>query len=435
MRAFFNLAVAAATTFITQTIAAPLPIVVQPGTVGDIVITSDNTVNGTHAAVTATTGSNPLTISLVNNFAGGSLNAYVSGLDVNGLVVMLGSDGAWYYPDPAGSSVPVAVDAGVAHAMNAEGQTTEITIPDYLSSGRIWVAEGDLQFFTVAAADGSAQLVEPSAANPSDPSAAVNWGFVEFTNTEAGGIYANISFVDFVGLVFGMTLTLSSGEVQTVQGLQQNAVSTICSDLKTQAAADGQPWDKLCVEDSSGNPLRILNPNLYLSIDATAFSGYYDSYIDQVWTQYTNEDLTIDTQTDAGEVACRVSGDELTCAGDNRAYAKPTIIDIFGCNSGPFGSQSTDNAVHLAVIPRLCAAFYRTTLLLDGGNVQPSLNSSYYYTENPTSHYSRLVHKYETDGKGYAFSFDDVNPAGENEAGVVSGLNPTVMELTVGGFS
>ncbi|KAI1770141.1 glycoside hydrolase family 64 protein [Hypoxylon cercidicola] len=437
MRAFFNLAVAAATTFIAQTIAAPMPIVVSPGDAGDIVITEQNTVNGTHAPVNKNTASNPLKISLVNNFGGGQLNVYVSGLDTNGAVVMLSGDGSWYYPNPAGSAVPVAIDANanIAHPMNIQGQTTEFTLPDYLSSGRIWVAEGDLQFFTVAAADGSAQLVEPSAANPSDPSAAVNWGFVEFTNTEEGGMYANISFVDFVGLVMGMKLTLGNGQTQVVQGLQQNAVSAICDELKAQAAQDGQPWDKLCVTDSSGKPLRILAPNLYLSIDPTAMSDYYDSYIDSVWQKYASEDLTIATQSAAGNVACRVSGDQLTCAGDNRGYPKPTMIDIWGCNSGPFGIQGGDNEVHRAVVARLCAAFYRTTLLMDGGNLQPSLGRDSYYTQSPTSHYARLVHKHELDGKGYAFSFDDVNPEGQNEAGVVSGPNPTALELTVGGFS
>ncbi|KAI4859891.1 glycoside hydrolase family 64 protein [Hypoxylon rubiginosum] len=437
MRAFFNLAVAAATAFIAQTIAAPMPIVVKPGTAGDIVMTKENTINGTHTPENPTTASNPLKISLVNNFGGGQLNVYVSGLDTNGAVVMLSDDGSWYYPNPAGSAAPVAIDsnANVAHPMNAQGQTTEFTLPDYLSSGRIWVAEGNLQFFTVAAADGSAQLVEPAAANPSDPSAAVNWGFVELTNTEEGGIYANISFVDFVGLVMGMTLTLGSGETQVVKGLQQDAVSAICSELKAQAAQDGQPWDKLCVTDASGNPLRILAPNLYLSIDPTSMSDYYDSYIDQVWEKYASEDLTINTQAAAGSVACRVSDNKLTCAGDNRAYPKPTIIDIWGCNSGPFGIQGADNDVHRAVVPRLCAAFYRTTLLMGGGDVQPSLASDSYYTSSPTSHYARIVHKYELDGKGYAFSYDDVNPDGQNEAGVVSGANPTTLELTVGGFA
>ncbi|KAK5633561.1 hypothetical protein RRF57_009275 [Xylaria bambusicola] len=150
---------------------------------------------------------------------------------------------------------------------------------------------------------------------------------------------------------------------------------------------------------------------------------------------YSNEDLSINTQTGAGTVACRVSNNQLNCAGDNRAYPKPTIADIWGCNSGPFAIIGSDNDVHRAVVPRLCAAFYRSTLLLDGGNVQPSLPASSYYTVSPTSHYARLVHQYEVNGLGYAFSYDDVNPAGENAAGTVSGNNPTVLKVTVGGWS
>lgn len=92
---------------------------------------------------------------------------------------------------------------------------------------------------------------------------------------------------------------------------------------------------------------------------------------------------------------------------------------------------STDNAIHGAVVPRLCAAFERGTLLLPGGNVQPSLGNSSYYQESPCNHYSRLVHKYENDGLGYAFSYDDVNPTGENEAGVVAGLDPQVCAISI----
>ncbi|KAL7619483.1 hypothetical protein AAE478_010022 [Parahypoxylon ruwenzoriense] len=433
MRAFFSLAVAVTTAFITETFA--VPIVVKPGNKGDLVITKENTVNGTYVFENMTTASNPLKISLVNNFGGGQLNAYVTGLDTSGAVVMLSTDGTWYHPNPAGSQTPVAIDGSVAIALNGQGQTTEFNLPDYISSGRIWIAEGNLQFFTVASADGRALIVEPAAANPSDPSSAVNWGFVELTNTEQGGIYANISFVDFVGLVMGMTLTLGSGETQTVQGLRQNAITDICNELRNQASKDGQPWDKLCVTDANGNPLRILSPNLYLSIDPSAMADYYDSYVDRVWQKYSSEDLTINTQTGAGNVACRVNGKQLQCNGDNRGYPKPTVIDIWGCNSGPFSIQQEDNDIHRAVVPRLCAAFYRTTLLLDGGSVQPSLGRDTYYTNDPTSHYSRIVHEYELDGRGYAFSYDDVNPDGQNEAGVVSGPNPQTLQLTVGGFS
>ncbi|KAI1486465.1 glycoside hydrolase family 64 protein [Biscogniauxia mediterranea] len=437
MRGLFNLAIATAASFIATSLSAP--IVVSPGGVEDLEITYHNTVNGTIA--TANTGAsptaatNPLKISLVNNFEGGQMYAYITGQDPSGNVVMLSTDGSWYYPDPLGSAIPIVINASVAITLGATGQTTEVTLPDYLSSGRIWIAEGMLTFFTVASADGKATLVEPSSANPSDPSAAINWGFVELTNTEDAGIFANISFVDFVGLVIGMTLTLGSGETQTVKGLAKGAIESICNDLKTQAASDGQPWDQMCVLDTAGNPLRIQSPNLYIANNPSAMEDYYNDYIEQVWTKYASEDLVINTQTDAGNVACRASGSRISCDGDNREYPKPTTADIWGCNSGPFAIQADDNAIHKAVVPRLCAAFTRTTLLVDGGDLQPSLTRDSYYQNSPTNHYSRIVHSYETDGRGYAFSYDDVNPDNENEAGVVSGVNPTVLELTVGGFS
>ncbi|KAI1505053.1 glycoside hydrolase family 64 protein [Biscogniauxia marginata] len=433
MRGLFNLAIATAATFITTSLSAP--IVVNPGGVKSLEITHLNTVNGTtkHSG-TIINADNPLKISLVNNFEGGQMYAYVTGQDPSGAIVMLSTEGSWHFPDPLGSAIPISINSSVALPLGGLGETTEITLPDYISSGRVWIAEGTLTFFTVASADGKATLVEPSSANPEDPSAAINWGFVELTNTEKGGIYANISFVDFVGLVIGMTLTLGSGEPQTVKGLNKGAIDSICNDLKTQAAADGQPWDQMCVLDTEGNPLRIMAPNLYLANNPAAMLDYYDDYTEQVWAKYSSEDLIINTQTDAGNVACRTNGSRLSCDGDNREYPKPTTADIWGCNSGPFGILEDDNAIHKAVVPRLCAAFTRTTLLTDGGTTQPGLGRESYYQNSPTNHYSRIVHEYETDGRGYAFSYDDVNPDNENEAGVVSGLNPQVLELTIGGF-
>ncbi|KAJ2894862.1 putative glucan endo- -beta-glucosidase protein [Zalerion maritima] len=433
MRGLFSLAVATAAAFVGRSIAAPLPLTVSPGDEDDVMITAENTVNGTTTLQEPASILNPLDIALVNNFGGG-MNAYVSGKDVNGAVVLLGTDGEWYYPDAGGSEVPVEITADLAIALNGEGETTTITLPDYLSSGRVWVAQGTLQFYTVMDANGISQLVEPSAVNPSDPSADVNWGFIELTNNDSG-IYANISYVDFVGLPLGMSLTLSSGETQTVVGLAKGAVDDICAEMVAQAAEDGQPWDEMCMKGSSGNALRILAPNMYLSLNGDAMSGYYDEYVASVWSRYSSEDLVVDTQGAAGEVSCRASGDELACDGDNRSYSKPSVGDIWGCNSGPFAIEAGDNDVHRAVVPRLCAAFTRSTLLLDGGNVTPGLSSDSYYTVSPTSHYSRIVHEYEPDSRGYAFSYDDVNPSGQNAAGVVSGGSPTLLTVSIGGSS
>lgn len=439
MCTFLSLAFGLVATLIGRTLA--VPVVVTPGTVHNLIITNENTINGTSSPISlvgsvggklaplTAQATQQLKISFVNHLAGGAVNAYVSGLDPNNRVVLLQPNGQWFYPS-TGSSVPQPITTNVALPVGPQGSTTTITLPSFVSSGRIWFAQGNLQFFVVATPNGVG-LVEPSALNPSDPSASINWGFVELTNG-TGGIYVNISYVDFVGLPLGITLTSSDG-VQTAKGVQANAVALICADLKAQAAADSQAWNQLCMTTSNGTPLRVVSPSDWISVTPNAFSTYWTNYVNQVWNTYTTQTLTIDTQTTSGLIACKVSSGLLQCAGDNRGYAKPTAGDIFGCNSGPFSIQAGDNGVHLAVVPRLCAAFDRSTLLISGGNVQPGVSSTSYYTVSPTNHFSRIVHKYEVDGKGYAFPYDDVNPFGENQSGLLADANPQLLTVTIGG--
>jgi hypothetical protein len=439
MRGIFGLAIAATAALVGQTLARP--VVVDPGTIQDIVITDDNTLNSTHVgakpkihAVSSTQGTQNLKFQLTNNFGGGDLVAYVTGKDpVTDALLMLAPDGTWFTPNPSGSTTPVPIGADVAIKLNGQGQTTEFTLPGYIKAGRVWISQGELQFYSLIDGAGLTQLVEPSATNPEDPSAAINWGFVELTNLEAEGIYANISYVDWVGLVLGMTLTGGDGNKQTAQGLRPTAVTDICNDLKAQAAKDGQPWDKMCVTTADGTPLRVWSANTYVDVNPGAMGDYFNDYINQVWAKYAAQPLIIDTQGAAGKVNCRVNGDVMSCDGDDQTFAKPSTKDIFGCNSGPFANQG--NSVHLAVVPRLCAAFNRATLLLDGGDTQPSLGRDSYYTVDPNNHYSRIVHDYEIDGRGYAFSYDDVNPSMENESGVVSDANPQLLEIIIGGPS
>lgn len=481
MRGLTTLALATAACLIGTSLAAPMPAVtVTPGTVSDIVITSNNTVNATapspsssHSSkrqtivtpggaedivvtanntVNATKASSSnsasnanlgersagqLPLALVNNFAS-SINAYVTGLDASGRLVMLKADGTFYYPTCESSqTTPQPITDNVAIPLGAKGSTTKITIPGYISAARVWFAAGDLKFFTVwNPATNAPSLVEPSSTNPSDPSAGVNWGFVELTYVENGGLYANISYVDFVGLILGMSLSVTDGSgTQTAQGLSADAVSSICTALEAQGKTDGQEWGNLCMADSSGNLLRVIAPPDYISANPNAFSSYWTTYIDDVWTLFTSLALGIDTQTSSGTVNCSVQTDGLLhCTGDNRGYAKPNAGDIFGCNSGPFAIAGNDNDIHRAVVPRLCAAFNRATYTMVGGSTQPSLAAKSYYQSEPSNCYSKFVHQYEVDGKGYAFSYDDVNPDGDvNQSGVVASASPETLTVIVGG--
>ncbi|CRK18103.1 hypothetical protein BN1708_012235, partial [Verticillium longisporum] len=407
-----------------------------PGGVDNVIVTEANTLNGTvNSEVEPARAPLPgnLPLSLVNNFAGGSLNAYISGLDSNGAVVFLAADGSLVYPASGGSSVPVPIDADIAIPLPPKGQTLRITLPIALSSGRVYFSAGKLDFFMVFTGSGDG-LVQPSINNLQDPSAGLNWGFVELTLTPEGVIWANISFVDFVGLVFGMRLVNRDGSVQEVLGLPAGAVDSICNKLRVQGDIDGRPWAAHCIEGPTGGPLRVVSPNNYATINPGAFADYWTVYADEAWRRYANQPLYINTQNENGVVECRVTGDTLSCDGDNRGYAKPEAVDIWGCNSGPFGIRQGDNAVHYAVVPRLCAAFVRTTLLLAGGDLQPGVDARDYYMQDPTSHYSRVVHEQEVDGRGYAFPYDDVNPDGaEDAAGLVASGNFDVLNFFIGG--
>ena len=447
MRAF-AIVLAASAALIGRALAAPVQIV-NPGDTGDIVITDKDTTNATQVANSTSTPKefmstqsstvpvNQLPLSFINNFGGAAINAYVTGLDTNNNIVLLQPDGTWFTPPSTSATTPQAIVGNIAIPIGGQGSKLNINLPDYISAARIWFAAGELNFYVVNGADGKPSLVEPSSANPNDPSAGVNWGFVELTWTPNGGLYANISYVDFVGLILGMSMVAGDGTTQSAQGLQADAVASICRDLAAQASSDGQPWDQLCLADSSGTPLRVIAPNDYISTNPNAWNDYYTEHINAVWTQYASQPLTIDTQAAAGKVACTVSSSNglLTCEGDNRGYAQPTVADIWGCNSGPFAIEAGDNAVHQAVVPRLCAAFIRTTLLLEGGDVQPALPSTSYYSVGPTNWYSQAVHKYEVNNIGYAFSYDDVNPEGENQSGVVADADPQLLTITIGGPS
>jgi hypothetical protein len=442
---------AVAAVLLRQALASPLPLVVSPGAPTSVVITSQNTLNGTLVGTNTTSignstsspnsvafdsgrieastaGNANLGLMFQNNFSGGSINVYINGYDDNNAIAFVLADGSYYYPPATTSAVPVEIIQDLSIPISG---TVSLKMPGYLSSGRIWVADSDL-VFSVVDAGGVQGIVQPSSTNPDDPSAGCNWGFVEFTNNDVG-IYADVSFVDFVGMPLGLSLQSSDG-TQVVQGVVANAVEAVCTALQAQAAIDGAPWGELCVTDSSGTILRVIAPGDYISLEPTAFQDYWTSYVNDVYTYYETNTLTIDTQAAAGQVACTVVNNEFSCEGDSGTYPKPAANDIFGCNSGPFIVLPSDNDIHAAVVPRLCAAFDRSTLLISGGNSTPGLPSESYYTVSPTNYFSKFVHENEVGGLGYAFAYDDVTPDGApSAAGLVSDANPETLTVIIGG--
>lgn len=408
----------------------------RPGPVKDMIVSKETTLNGTHTGPPITVppkkgkavNSIPLPLSFVNNFDG-PINAYLVGRCPNGAVCFIRGDGSITYPSSGGSGVPVPIPGDSIRIPVQRGQTLNFNLPVPINSARIYFAVGDLQFGMVATPVGDG-LVQPAPNNPNDPSAGINFGFVELNVDPNGTIYTNVSYVDFVGLVLGMQLQDNNGPTQTARGLRAGSVPAVCDDLRAQSQRDGYPWNRHCMTNSAGQVVRVLSPNSYASVDPNGFANYWNGYVDQVYSKYSSSPLT--TRTQWGNIQCRASGNTMTCGGgDNLVYNKPTAADIWGCNSGPFAN--TGNDVHKANLAILCAAFHRSTLLLSGGDTQPNLPSSSYYSSAPSNFYSKSVHNHELDGKGYAFPYDDVNPAGENQSGTLASSNPRSLLIWIGG--
>jgi hypothetical protein len=408
--------------------AAPLIAVALPGTRHAIAnaIGNDGGNAQTTERLSAATTAATVSFSIQNNTKSDTVYAYVTGqaLDNGNALMLLQSDGQTpYYPtSPAAVGSPLAANCAIG--LNASGGApTTITVP-HLAGARLWFSIGTPLTFLL---NPGPALVEPSVSNSSDPNIDIAWDFCEFTYNDTQ-LFVNVSAVDFASIPVGLSLTDTSGSTQTVGGLAPGGLDTICAGLTAQQGADGNPWTDLIVT-SGGQNLRVLSPQNGIVMNSSFLSGYYDSYVGQVWQMYTSTTLTIDTQAAAGNVTGQVSGGVLTFAGAG-GFAQPTTADIFSCSTGPFSTAGASDEA-LAIIPRLAAAFNRSTLLTDS-NQPDGENPASYYANAVTNHYARLVHAAEAGGLGYAFPYDDVTPAnGVNQAGAVSSGIPDVLTVTL----
>ncbi|TVY73132.1 Glucan endo-1,3-beta-glucosidase [Lachnellula suecica] len=369
-----------------------------------------------------------LNLALQNESSTSTVYAYVTGqaLDNNNALVIMQADGKTPYYPSSPSSTGQALAVNCAIPLGAPGTTAVVTIPR-IAGGRIWFCLNDTLTFLLNPGPG---LVEPSVSNQSDPNYLKTWGFCEFTFNDSQ-LYANISYVDFVSIPISMTLTNTSGASQHVAGIPQNGLATISNALIAQNKSDGAGWDQLVVSNN-GSVLRALSPNTGHVLNNNLFAGYYDSYVNAVYSQYTSTPLSVDTQAQWGVVQGTVSNNVLTFPNVG-SFAKPAAADIFSCSTGPFAASATNTAEMGAITARLAAGFNRSTLLIDAS--QPSNDVSSFYSTSPTNFYSKICHAANLDQRGYAFPYDDVQAnGGADQSGAVYDGSPQVLTVAVGGI-
>ena len=296
-------------------------------------------------------------------------------IDNGNALMLLEADGQtpYYQASPSATGSPLAVDCAIP--LNASGGApVTITVP-HLAGARLWFSIGSSLTFLL---NPGLALVEPSVTNPSNPNIGLPWDFAEFTYNDAE-LFANITFVNFVSIPVALTLTDTAGSQQTAAGLPAGGLDMVCSGLTAQAAADGNSWTDLIVT-SGGQNLRALSPAQGIAVNPSFLSGYFDGYVSQVWAKYAGTALTVDTQASYGTVTGQVSGGLLAFSGVG-SFAQPATADIFSCDSGPLRPAGLSDEM-LAIVPRLAAAFNRSTLLIDAD--QPD-------GENPADYYANPV--------------------------------------------
>ncbi|KAL8933190.1 MAG: hypothetical protein Q9216_006479 [Gyalolechia sp. 2 TL-2023] len=373
-----------------------------------------------------------LDIQLKNNTNSNRVYASITGLalDNNNALFMLQSDGKTpYHPAQPGKDQALP-EKNCAIPLGKPGSTVTVRVP-HLAGSRIYFSiDQPLKFLLNRGGNGAA-LVAPSINNPTDPNFNTEWAFCEFT-FDPSQLFCNITYVDFASLPIALSLTEQSGNKQNVTGFPPNGLETIAKDLKAQKNADHQPWDSL-IFAPKGRVVRILSPNNAILGNPSLFQGYYEPYVDRVWSKYQSEDLSIDTQIgDWGTLRGKVNNNLISFPSKGRQYtfAKPSTADIFSCSSGPFNLPN-DEYGNLGA--RIAAGLNRSTMLTS--TVHPNSSSAKYYPEGvPTNHYSRILHAVNDDHLGYAFPYDDVTPSnGQDQSGKVASGSVKSFTVTVAG--
>lgn len=360
-----------------------------------------------------------LQVNLVNRTTSSTVYCYVTGQAINNgfALFLLQADGVTPYYPTSPNSTGTPLSANVAIALGAPGNTRTITIPQ-LAGARIWFSIDTPLVFLL---NPGPALVEPSVVNQTDPNIDTFFGFAEFTFNQAQ-LYANVSYVDFVGVPIELSLQDGSGQTNTVTGIRASGLNDIANALMQQTNVDGQPWRGLIV-DRGGRIIRILSPNSYITIFPSAFQGYFEPYVNQVWSRFANTNLVVSSTGASGNT----SSGQLNLNGE--LFNRPSTNDIFSANSGPFATGP--DPLRNSIVPVLAAAFNRTTLL-EITTIPAPLGT--FYQNSITNWYARIVHQNTVDGRGYAFPYDDVNPSDAgDQSGFVNSGNPALLTVTVGG--
>jgi len=333
------------------------------------------------------------------------------------LVIALNSNGRFCHLDSNGNMIECNPGENGSNYSIPLSSINGLQFPPTMISGRLYVSLGSpLDIPIIDIGNGQVGIVYPNIENPTDPNLNKTFDWIEF-NLQNGTIFCNTTQVD----IFGIPLILR---------LYDNFNSSYILNGEVGITHTAETIFNLWNSNVPSEFLHLLQGNRIVApihgnfAAGKTYSSYFDSYINSVWQQYTNNDLVINIppKTYTG----RVGGDNrlaFTTPGDPNVYyvSKPTTQDIF---MGA-GALASGNSVELALEAIICAGFNRHVI----DDASKLNNPNEYYKSAPANFYSKFWHDVSINNKAYGFCYDDVN----DQSTTLVSTNPRGMVIVIGG--
>ena len=260
-----------------------------------------------------------------------------------------------------------------------------------IRSGRMYISYGKPVYLKFV---GSTGYAGPDMNNPGDVNADTLFEFAEFT-IEGKNYWGNTTRVDY--FCFPMITRLVGN---ALYGGYDKVVGDIGTreEIFNAFKSEAPEAFKTLVRDD-----RIIAPCKATFNSGQTYGNYFDNYINEFWTKYTNENLVFSTES--GSFIGRVVGNQMkfTRTGDSTVYYvdKPTTQEVLEGK----GAFDRGNSVEKAIEAQLCAAFNR------GVATEPEkwYKPSEYYKNSINNFYAGFFHRHSVLGFAYGFCYDDVN--------------------------
>jgi hypothetical protein len=338
-----------------------------------------------------------LPVTVTNNTGrGDAVYLYVIGIQLSSGRLGYVNQGGTFTPW-SGGQIPPSPAPDVAINGPGNGGSTTIQFPRGFSGRAYFSLGAKLKFFLTP--DG---LVQPAPWAGGDANRDILFDWSEFTYNDAG-LWLNSSQVDMFAIPHAVTVTGANGATRRTGDVVNNGRNAIIDGIRSQSG-----WANTVYTRSDGTVLRVLAPGKAAGAGLLS-ANYLDSYIASAWNAYTTKTLTVVPFGDQPNTKFfgRTSGNVMnftnTSGQQVASFNRPSSASVWGCD----GDLPAPNDLVVGPISRtLCAALNRGTL----GTIdtQPSLNAGDFYRNNPTNQYARVIHANMSDGKAYAFAFDDV---------------------------